>query len=86
MGHDIGFIESFQILPIESMIWRKEFRRIELFEVINYTFEYATLYYSIDNKYDVTNSLQRQFNKSNTGGVVPVDDRFWWNKYLTHKI
>ena len=46
----------------------------------------ATLYYSIDNKYDVTNSLQRQFNKSNTGGVVPVDDRFWWNKYLTQDL
>ncbi|KGU17848.1 hypothetical protein MEM_00970 [Candida albicans L26] len=87
LGHDIGFIESFQILPIGiNDLAKKNLEELSYLKLLTTHLNNATLYYSIDNKYDVTNSLQRQFNKSNTGGVVPVDDRFWWNKYLTQDL
>ena len=87
LGHDIGFIESFQILPIGiNDLAKKNLEELSYLKLLTTHLNNATLYYSIDNKYDVTNSLQRQFNKSNTDGVVPVDDRFWWNKYLTQDL
>ena len=42
----------------------------------------ATLYFSVDNAYDLTNSLQRQYT---TTGLT-YDERFWWNSYLLQEL
>ncbi|KAI5963659.1 SAC1 [Candida pseudojiufengensis] len=78
LGNEIAFIESFKIYPLvnNANLSSEEKKYLEL---INKQLKNSTLYYSINNQYDLTNSLQKQF----TSEIHNLDDRFWWNKYLS---
>ncbi|CAI5756964.1 unnamed protein product [Candida verbasci] len=79
LNNDIAFIESFKILPLNSKNTRSSNEETHYVKLIQNHLKNATLYYSIDSKYDLTNSLQRQFTVEN----LEIDERFWWNKYLS---
>ncbi|KAK6459444.1 SacI homology domain-containing protein [Scheffersomyces xylosifermentans] len=82
LGNQIAKIESFRILPLVSnQFSQKNAEESTYLDLLNQHLSSATLYYSIDNKYDLTNSLQRQFTTEN----VSLDNRFWWNSYLSEE-
>ncbi|KAI5951051.1 SAC1 [Candida jiufengensis] len=78
LGNDIAFIKSFKIYPLSSNVTLSSEEKKYL-ELLNKQLKNSTLYYSINNQYDLTNSLQKQF----TTQTHPLDERFWWNKYLS---
>ncbi|EMG49623.1 Endoplasmic reticulum and Golgi lipid phosphoinositide phosphatase, putative, partial [Candida maltosa Xu316] len=80
LNNEIAIIKSFEILPIGiNELGKKNNEEVQYLKLLNTHLSNATLYFSIDNKYDLTNSLQRQFTNTHKA----VDDRFWWNKYLS---
>ena len=73
LGNDIATIQDFEILPIGiNELSKKNNEELQYLKLLNIHLTNATLFYSIDNKYDLTNSLQRQFTTSN----LQLDDRF----------
>lgn len=83
LGNDIATIQDFEILPIGiNELSKKNNEELQYLKLLNIHLTNATLFYSIDNKYDLTNSLQRQFTTSN----LQLDDRFFWNKYLVEDL
>lgn len=79
LNHDIATVEKFEILPIGiNELGKKNQEELQYLNLLNIHLTNATLYYSLDNKYDLTNSLQRQFTNAN----LSIDDRFFWNKFL----
>lgn len=85
VGKEIAKVESYKILPLsDDSFSKKNPEEANYLELLHQHLSNATLFFSIDNKYDLTNSLQRQF----TGGNNPVtyDKRFWWNFYLSEEL
>lgn len=80
MGSQIARVTSFSVYRIgSSTVLRKDPEEEQYLKLLSLHLNMATLYFSVDNSYDLTNSLQRQLG----GSSVPMpDDRFWWNKYL----
>jgi uncharacterized protein YlbG (UPF0298 family) len=92
LNHPIAKIESYQILPIKNnnnnnnsttsssdnhgFVTNQEEK--QYLELLNQHLRASTLYFSIDNQYDLTNNLQTQFVNKNSN----YDVRFWWNYYL----
>ncbi|RLV94577.1 Phosphoinositide phosphatase SAC1 [Spathaspora sp. JA1] len=80
LGNEIGKIESYKVLPLgNNQFAQKNVEEGEYLKLLNQHLSNATLYFSIDNKYDITNSLQRQFTIAN----LQPDARFMWNKSLS---
>lgn len=80
MGADIARVRSCKVEAVGGgAASRKDAEETQYVKLLNLQLAKATLYFAVDNGYDLTNSLQRQL-----GGQVPpkLDDRFWWNKYL----
>lgn len=79
LGNDIAQIDSFKIIPLSSdLVSKKSSEESHYLELLHQQLSNASLFFSVDNKYDVTNSLQRQF----TSKPLSYDQRFWWNSYL----
>ncbi|KAI3402711.2 SAC1 [Candida oxycetoniae] len=81
LGNNIASIDKYKIYSLASTqssspnINSEEKKYLDL---LNKQLHNATLFFSINNQYDLTNSLQKQFTVQNS----KIDDRFWWNKYL----
>lgn len=81
MGSEIAKVKKCLVIPVGSTtISLKDPEELQYLRLLNIQLEKATLFFSPDNAYDLTNSLQRQLGSG--GGVVAPDDRFWWNKYI----
>lgn len=81
LGKNIAKVVSFKILPVGSdTISKKDTEEGQYLSLLRQHLNKATLFFSVDNSYDLTNSLQRQIT-----GNQPVkhDERFWWNHYLS---
>lgn len=84
LGKNIAKVTSFKIYPLgNDSISKKDPEEGQYLSLLNQHLTNATLFYSVDNAYDLTNSLQRQI-----AGSKPVqhDERFWWNKYLSEEL
>ncbi|EGW32314.1 uncharacterized protein SPAPADRAFT_61390 [Spathaspora passalidarum NRRL Y-27907] len=80
LGNEIAKVESYKILPLgNNQFAKSNAEEAEYLKLLNQHLSNATLYFSIDNKYDVTNSLQRQYTTAN----LQPDPRFMWNKFLS---
>ena len=83
LGKEIGHVESFKIIPvIPNALAKKDSEESQYLDLLNKQLSNATLYFSIDNHYDLTNSLQRQY----TLEKLATDERFWWNGYLSEEL
>ncbi|RCK63372.1 Phosphoinositide phosphatase SAC1 [Candida viswanathii] len=83
LGHDIATVDKFEILPVGiNELGRKNNEELQYLKLLNTHLTNATLFFSVDNKYDLTNSLQRQFTTPN----LAIDERFFWNKYLVQDL
>lgn len=84
LGKSIAKVTGFKIYTLgNDTISRKDSEETQYLSLLNQHLTNATLFYSVDNAYDLTNSLQRQI-----AGSQPVkhDLRFWWNKYLSEEL
>lgn len=83
LGKEIAHVDSFKILPLSNdSVSKKDSEESSYLDLLHQHLSNATLFYSIDNAYDLTNSLQRQF----TSKPVTYDHRFWWNSYLCEEL
>lgn len=83
LGSELAQVTSFKIYPLGSnTISKKDAEEGLYLSLLNQHLTHATLFYSVDNAYDLTNSLQRNLS----GSSVPRDPRFWWNKYLCEEL
>lgn len=80
LNNPIARITGYKIFPLGSKT-TSEFAKEEAtyLSLLKQHLDNATLYFSLDNKYDLTNSLQRQY----TSKGLTYDSRFWWNLYLS---
>lgn len=84
-GKEIAKVESFKILPLNNdIISKKNSEESQYLDLLKQHLTNATLYFSVDNRYDLTNSLQRQFTSA--GQSLSYDKRFWWNHYLSEEL
>lgn len=84
LGKSIAKVTSFKIYTLgNDTISKKDSEEMQYLSLLNQHLTNATLFFSVDNAYDLTNSLQRQI-----AGNKPVkhDLRFWWNKYLSDEL
>ncbi|ODV76918.1 uncharacterized protein CANTADRAFT_24175 [Suhomyces tanzawaensis NRRL Y-17324] len=80
LGGEIAKITSYKILPLSKNDFAKSnSEESQYLELLKQQLNNATLFYSIGNKYDLTNSLQRQYTTKD----LTYDRRFWWNGYLS---
>lgn len=80
MGHEIARVVSHKIYPLGVNAYgANDPEEVAYLKLLEQHLTNATLYFSIDGKYDLTNSLQRQFTSES---APTIDDRFWWNRYL----
>lgn len=80
LGSEIAQVKSFKIYPLGSdTLLKKDSEEGQYLALLNLHLAKATLFFSIGNTFDLTNSLQRQYGSSR---ATTRDDRFWWNKYL----
>lgn len=80
LGAEIARVVSCKVLPVgATTISSRDPEEAQYVKLLNFQLKNASLFFAIDNMYDLTNSLQRQFG----GRSIPkADDRFWWNKYI----
>lgn len=84
LGRNIAKVTSFQVYPLSSdIISKKDSEETQYLHLLNQHLLKATLFFSIDNAYDLTNSLQRQLSGT---GPVEREDRFWWNQYMCEEL
>lgn len=76
LDNSIARITSHRILPVahRQSTSSEESTYISL---LNHHLNKASLFFSPDNAYDLTNSLQLHFS-----GATTPDPRFWWNQFL----
>jgi len=79
LSHPVARVDSYKILPLtQSQSASNSSEESQYIDLLKQHLDNATLYFSVGNKYDLTNSLQRQF----TASAPSYDVRFWWNYYL----
>lgn len=83
LGRELARVASFKIYPVgRSDVSKKDAEESQYLALVNQHLLSATLFFSINNAYDLTNSLQRQL----AGAPPQRDNRFWWNKYLCDEL
>lgn len=83
LGRNIARVTSWEIYPLGSDgLSKKDNEESQYLTLLKEHLTNATLFFSVDNEYDLTNSLQRQL----TGEVPAKDTRFWWNEYLCEEL
>ncbi|ODV65974.1 hypothetical protein HYPBUDRAFT_153547 [Hyphopichia burtonii NRRL Y-1933] len=86
-GKKIAKVESFRILPLNNdSISKKSSEENHYLDLLSQHLTNATLYFSVDNSYDLTNSLQKQYVNSNQDSPLTYDKRFWWNYYISEEL
>lgn len=80
LGHPIGKITLFEVTPLGTEISAKNSEELQYLALLKQHLDSASLFFSIDGRYDLTNSLQR------LADGAKVDSRFWWNKYLSEEL
>lgn len=82
LGHEIARVASYRVIPLnKDTISKKNAEEAHYLSLLNGHLATATLFFSIDGSYDVTNSLQRQYGENSK-----IDERFWWNRYLSEEL
>lgn len=77
LNKEIALIKKYKILSLSGAKPTSE-EKIYL-DLLDEQLRSGTLYYSVDNQYDITNSLQKQY----TTDHPKIDERFWWNKFIS---
>lgn len=78
LGKEIARVDGFKVLPLGGKAAaHKTAEESSYLELLDLHLSSATLFFSLGNKYDVTNSLQNQFTNRPS-----YDRRFWWNYFL----
>ncbi|OBA19840.1 hypothetical protein METBIDRAFT_45575 [Metschnikowia bicuspidata var. bicuspidata NRRL YB-4993] len=81
LGNEIAKVESFKIYSLGSnTLYKKDTEEGQYLALLRQHLNNATLFFSVNNAYDLTNSLQRRLGGSSE--VSQRDERFWWNQYL----
>lgn len=80
LGNDIAKVDSFKILSLGTVA--KSHEESQYVDLLTQHLRNATLYFSINNQYDLTNSLQRIYTHSS----LKRDERFWWNSYMCQEL
>lgn len=84
LGKKLAKVSSFKIYPLgNDSISKKDSEEGQYLNLLNQHLTSATLFFAVNNDYDLTNSLQRQLSGS---GNISIDERFWWNKYLSESL
>lgn len=84
-GKAVAKVESVRILPLgNDAVSRKNSEEAHYLLLLHQHVASATLYYAVDNGYDLTNLLQTQFTSA--GGPLAYNLRFWWNGYLSEEL
>lgn len=84
LGNEIAQVKSTKIFPLgKDDVSKKDSEESQYLALLREHLKKATLYFSINNSYDLTNSLQRQFASTSH---VDIDRRFWWNHYLCEEL
>ncbi|EEQ36438.1 hypothetical protein FOB63_000533 [Clavispora lusitaniae] len=83
MGHSVARVVSHKIYPLgNDTVSKKDHEESQYLALLHEHLARATLYFSVDGRFDVTNSLQRQF----ASPPAARDARFWWNRYLCEEL
>lgn len=84
LGREIAKVTGFSVVRVgvDHSVAARSSEESQYVALLNQHLGNATLYFSLGNKYDLTNSLQRQM----TTGALSVDKRFWWNSYLSEEV
>ncbi|CAH2351009.1 phosphatidylinositol-3-phosphatase Sac1p [[Candida] railenensis] len=91
LGHQIAKIDSFKLIPIltggPSSSATSDSEEKHYLDLLNSHLSNATLYFSVDNTFDLTRRLQDQYGATAAGGApVGPDPKFWWNHYLSAEL
>ncbi|PVH16959.1 uncharacterized protein CXQ87_004517 [Candidozyma duobushaemuli] len=83
LGKKIARVVSHKILPLgNESLSKKDAEESSYLALLEQHLKSASLFFSLDNAYDLTNSLQRQL----ADGVTKPDARFFWNQYLSEEL
>ncbi|CUM67592.1 uncharacterized protein PRCAT00005292001 [Priceomyces carsonii] len=83
LGNAIAKVDTYKVIPLGNHeIAKKSSEEAHYLDLLDYHLTSATLFFSVDNGYDLTNCLQKQFTTSH----LKQDDRFWWNKFLSEEL
>lgn len=83
MGKKIAKVVSHKVYPLgNESLSKKDAEESNYLSLLEQHLNSASLFFSIDNAYDLTNSLQRQL----ANGVKTYDTRFFWNHYLSEEL
>ncbi|KAG7191644.1 uncharacterized protein KQ657_002913 [Scheffersomyces spartinae] len=84
LGREIAKVTNFSILlvGVDHSVAARSLEESQYVSLLTQHLNNATLFFSIGNKYDLTNSLQRQLTSSS----FSVDSRFWWNSFLSEEV
>lgn len=84
VGHSIGKVTLFKIYALgNDSISKKDPEETQYLGLLNEHLGRATLFFSIDGQYDLTNLAQRQLG---VAAAPARDARFWWNQYLCSEL
>lgn len=83
LGKKIARIVSHKIYPLgNETLSKKDAEESSYLALLEQHLNLASLFFSLDNAYDLTNSLQRQL----ADGITKPDPRFFWNQYLSEEL
>lgn len=86
LGNPIARVTSSSVVALgRENASKKDAEEQQYLALLSAHLNSATLFFSVDNKYDVTNSLQRQLA---SGGLAPPspDTRFFWNRFVSEDL
>lgn len=83
LGKKIAKVVSHKIYPLgNETLSKKDAEESSYLALLEQHLNLASLFFSLDNGYDLTNSLQRQLSD----GISTWDSRFFWNQYLSEEL
>ncbi|PSK36874.1 hypothetical protein C7M61_003738 [Candidozyma pseudohaemuli] len=83
LGKKIARVVSHKIIPLgNESLSKKDAEESSYLALLEQHLKLASLFFSLDNAFDLTNSLQRQL----ADGVTKPDARFFWNQYLSEEL
>lgn len=83
LGKRIAKVVSHKIYPLgNANLSKKDAEELNYLALLEMHLKSASLFFSVDRTYDLTNSLQRQL----ADGATSWDTRFFWNYYLSEEL
>lgn len=81
LQHEVAKIDSFKVIPLlANSSSSNDSEERQYLELLNQHLENATLYFSLNNSFDLTKRVQDQYTGGKETGPVT---KFWWNHYLS---